>query len=265
MNTAPHNGYPGASGSGSPGHGAGSSAPGAGPSGHGASSGHGAPAGYGAPSGYASPAGAAAAPPQQKSRKGLFIGIGCCVLAGLLVAVLAVVGGLLFLGGGDDPEPTPTTVTEPADPTDEPTVDPTDDPTVDPTDEPTDEPTDDPTQGTASITVKYVDTGEATELETSNGTITPENDVFVGTQVQITNENDVEIGLGSSNFRLYDQDGNELSIRYGEFTTAGPQIPPGETADARLWVDVESGTTISKITYSDSVGTNGHEAEIPIL
>ncbi|MCT1776323.1 hypothetical protein [Brachybacterium sp. p3-SID957] len=82
--------------------------------------------------------------------------------------------------------------------------------------------------------------------------------------MEITNNNDVEIGLASDNFRVYDQDGTELNIRYGEYTTAGPQIPVGETAEARLWVDVEPGTTISRLTYADPVGTNGVEVEFPL-
>lgn len=199
-----------------------------------------------------------------RSRAGLVIGIGCCLLAGVLMIVLAFIGAFVFMSN-DDPERPPTTTGEPVDPTDEPTDDPTDDPTSeDPTDDPTDEPTNDPTSTTSSITMGFVDSGEASELETSNGVISPENGIFLGTQVEITNNNDVEIGLASDNFRVYDQDGTELNIRYGEYTTAGPQIPVGETAEARLWVDVEPGTTISRLTYADPVGTNGVEVEFPL-
>ncbi|MFQ6485339.1 PT domain-containing protein [Brachybacterium epidermidis] len=203
-----------------------------------------------------------------KSRAGLVIGIGCCLLAGVLIVVLAFIGVFVFMSN-DDPKGPPTTTGEPVDPTDEPTDDPTDgptsdDPADDPTDEPTDEPTDDPTSTTSSITIGFVDSGEASELETSKGVISPENGIFLGTQVEITNNNDVEIGLARDNFRVYDQDGTELNIRYGEYTTAGPQIPVGETAEARLWVDVEPGTTISRLTYADPVGTNGVEVEFPL-
>ena len=178
-----------------------------------------------------------------RSRAGLVIGIGCCLLAGVLMIVLAFIGTFVFMSN-DDPERPPTTTGEPVDPTDE--------------------PTDDPTSTTSSITMGFVDSGEASELETSNGVISPENGIFLGTQVEITNSNDVEIGLASDNFRVYDQDGTELNIRYGEYTTAGPQIPVGETAEARLWVDVEPGTTISRLTYADPVGTNGVEVEFPL-
>lgn len=219
--------------------------------------------GYGPPAPQAVPGGA---PPKGKG-KGLYIGIGCCLLAGLLVVILAVVGGLVFLGGDDDNGGGRTTgpvTTEPSDPTDPATTDPTDPVTTDPTDPPSIDPTDEPTV-TSSISVRWIGSNEASELESSSGEkITPTNGTFISAHVEITNDNDVEIGISSRHFRIFDDEGVELSPRYGEFTTAGPQIPAGESAEAQLWVDVEPGATIGRITYADEVGTQGHEVEIPV-
>lgn len=219
--------------------------------------------GYGPPVAHAAPGGA---PPKGKG-KGLYIGIGCCLLAGLLVAILAVVGGLVFLGGDDDIDGGRTTgpvTTEPSDPTDPATTDPTDPVTTDPSDPATTDPTDEPTV-TSSISVRWIGSNEASELESSSGEkITPTNGTFISAHVEITNDNDVVIGISSRHFRIFDDEGVELSPRYGEFTTAGPQIPAGESAEAQLWVDVEPGTTIGKVTYTDEVGTQGHEVEIPV-
>ena len=121
-----------------------------------------------------------------RSRAGLVIGVGCCLLAGVLMIVLAFIGAFVFMSN-DDPERPPTTTGEPVDPTDEPTDDPTDGPTSeDPTDDPTDEPTDDPTSTTSSITMGFVDSGEASELETSNGVISPENGIFPVSYTHLT-------------------------------------------------------------------------------
>lgn len=257
MNSASHNGYPGASGGGRdsappPAPGFQSGAP-AGQAGYGAAAGPGAPA----PGGV---------PPKRRG-KGLYIGLGCCLLAGLLALILVVVGALVFLGGGDDTGGGRTTgpvTTEPSDPTDPAITDPTDPVTTDPSEPPSTDPTDEPTV-TSSISVRWIGSDEASELESNSGEkVTPVNGTFISAHVEITNDNDVEIGLSSQNFRILGEDGVEHAPRYGEFTTAGPQIPPGESAEAQLWIDVTPGTTIGEVTYTDEVGTQGHEVEIPV-
>ena len=168
----------------------------------------------------------------------------CIVITIMLVAILAVVGGLVFLGGDDDIDGGRTTgpvTTEPSDPTDPATTDPTDPVTTDPSDPATTDPTDEPTV-TSSISVRWVGSNEASELESSSGEkITPTNGTFISAHVEITNDNnDVEIGISSRHFRIFDDEGVELSPRYGEFTTAGPQIPAGESAEAQLNMTIGS-------------------------
>lgn len=142
--------------------------------------------------------------------------------------------------------------------------DPTEDPTDDPTDDPTTEPFEDPTTTSMSITLKADALGEVTELETSQGRQTPDNGAFIGVEVTITNDGDQAIGLAGDNFTLHDDAGEELFVVYGRFSTAGPEIPPGETATAQIYTDQASGTRIGTVTYSDAVGTGGTPVELPV-
>lgn len=209
------------------------------------------PGGGGSP--YGSPQ-----PPEKKSRTGLWIAIACAVLL-LLVVVLGGggVGAWLLLREPDDGPS--TTATAPQDPTDEPT----DDPTDDPTDEPTDDPTDD--SGTTSLTIRVNSSEEVSQVETNDGPLDPENGAFFGAEVELTNEStSEEIGLAGENFTFYDDEGNSYHVRYGRFSTAGPQIEPGETATAMIYADVAPGTTLTEVSYTDELATGGQEVPIPI-
>lgn len=197
-------------------------------------------------------------PPQKKSRTGLWIAIACAVLLFLVVVIGGGgVGAWLLLREPDDGPS--TTATSPQDPTDEPT----DEPTDDPTDEPTDDPTDD--TGTTSLTIRINSSEEVSQVETSDGPLDPENGAFFGAEVELTNEStSEEIGLAGDNFMFYDDEGNSHHVRYGRFSTAGPQIDPGETATAMIYADVAPGTTLTEVSYTDEVATGGQEVSIPI-
>ena len=187
-------------------------------------------------------------PPATKRRTGMWVAIACGVV--LLLVVLIGGGGLgawLLLRGPDDgPTPTATSPT-------------------DPTDEPTDEPTDDPTDGagTTTLTIRVASSEEVDQVETDDGPLDPANDTFFGAEIELTNEADEEIGLAGENFTFYDDQGDS-HLRYGRFTTSGPQIAPGETATAMVYADIPSGTQISEVSYTDTMGTAGQEVTLPI-
>lgn len=204
-------------------------------------------------------------PPPKKSRTGMWIAIAC----GVMLLLVVVIGGggvgawLLLRSSGDGPTPT---ATSPAGPTGEPTKDPTDDPTAQPTDEPTDDPTDDPTDepGTTTLTIRLASSEELDQVETNDGTLDPVNDTFFGAEIELTNEADEEIGLAGENFTFYDDQGDSHHVRYGRFTTSGPQIAPGETATAMIYADIPSSTQITEVSYTDTVGTADQEVTVPI-
>lgn len=218
----------------------------------------GGPGGPGSPPGGGGSPYGAPQPPEKKSRTGLWIAIACAVV--LLLVVILAGGGLgawLLLREPDD-GPSPT-ATAPQDPTGEPTEDPFDDPTEEPTDEPTDD------SGTTSLTIGVNSSEEVSQVETNDGPLDPENGAFFGAEVEITNESSSEeIGLAGENFTFYDDEGNSYHVRYGRFSTSGPQIEPGETATAMIYADVAPGTSVTEVSYTDEVATGGQEVPIPI-
>lgn len=200
-----------------------------------------------------SPAGGSpyGAPPPRatKSRTGMWIAIACGVA--LLLVVVIAGGGLgawlLLRGSDDDPGPAATS-------------------SADPADDPTGEPTDDPTagEGTTTLTIKVTSSEEVDRVETDDGPLDPVNGTFFGAEVELTNEADEEIGLAGENFTFYDDQGDSHHVRYGRFTTSGPQITPGETATAMVYADIPSGTQITEVSYTDTAGTAGQEVTLPI-
>lgn len=261
-----YSGHPSGYGGGPPGYGANPAGPGGhGAAGSGSASGPG-PVGPGVPG--------PSAPPPRPRRTGMYVAIGCVVL--LLGLVVLGGGGIaLWLGTRDTGETRGSGTTGPADPSETaepaegtPSGDPVDDPLGEESDEPgaaTTEPTVPDDGSETSISVRIVDTGEFSEIEDANGeTMTPKRGVYIGIQVEITNHNDEDIGLSTENFHMYDAEGTSYPVRYGAYTTSGPQIAPGETATASIYADARPGTEIVTLTYSDPVATGGNEAEIPI-
>lgn len=223
------------------------------------------------------PTGAPPLPPV-KSRTPLYIGLACgCVL--VLLLVLGGAGlGFYLLGQDAEEGPEPTSTSSPIeDPSEDPSDDPTDDPSSPtseaPTEIETDQPVDKPTEGPSAdatspsdeifkLTVSKPE--EGTTLELGGETKTPENDKFIGVAVTIENSSSTSIGLDTDRFRLYDDSGTEINIRYGAFSTSGPEIPAGEEAEAQLYADVPEDTVLAEISYTDEVGTGGQEFRVPV-
>lgn len=204
--------------------------------------------------------------PQRKSRSPLYIALGCgCALLAVLALVVGGAGIYFMTQEPDDPPPTSTE--DPTDgPTDDPTSEPTEDPTSEPTDEPTaqtSEPTEEPTDG-ALVTLSVSGTGEGTTLDADGETLTSKNGKFVGTTVTIENQGDKTIGLNLDNFLFHGDDGSTYELRYGAFSTDGPQIAPGETAKADVYVDVSEDTELEAVSYSDPIGTGGETVRLPL-
>ena len=216
------------------------------------------------------------------------------MLAGLLLAVAAAAGGFtgflvaLVLGGaglgfyllgqdgGEEPTSPPSSIVDPP-PSEDPSDDPTDDPSSPTSDAPTeietDQPVDKPTEGPSAdatspsdeiFTLTVSKPEEGTTLELGGETKTPENDKFIGVAVTIENSSSTSIGLDTDRFRLYDDSGTEINIRYGAFSTSGPEIPAGEEAEAQLYADVPADTVLAEISYTDEVGTGGSEFRVPV-
>ena len=223
------------------------------------------------------PTGAPPLPPA-KSRTPLYIALACgCVLVLLLVLGGAGLGFyLLGQDGGEEPTSPPSSIVDPP-PSEDPSDDPTDDPSSPtseaPTEIETDQPVDKPTEGPSvdatspsdeifTLTVSKPE--EGTTLELGGETKTPENDKFIGVAVTIENSSSTSIGLDTDRFRLYDDSGTEINIRYGAFSTSGPEIPAGEEAEAQLYADVPEDTVLAEISYPDEVGTGGQEFRVPV-
>ena len=223
------------------------------------------------------PTGAPPLPPV-KSRTPLYIALACgCVLVLLLVLGGAGLGFyLLGQDGGEEPTSPPSSIVDPP-PSEDPSDDPTDDPSSPtseaPTEIETDQPVDKPTEGPSAdatspsdeifkLTVSTPE--EGTTLELGGETKTPENDKFIGVAVTIENSSSTSIGLDTDRFRLYDDSGTEINIRYGAFSTSGPEIPAGEEAEAQLYADVPGDTVLAEISYTDEVGTGGQEFRVPV-
>ncbi|MGO1979009.1 DUF4352 domain-containing protein [Brachybacterium tyrofermentans] len=196
---------------------------------------------------------------QRTSRTPLVVALGCgCALLAMLVLVGGGTGIYFLAQGPDDAPPTST-----QEPTDDPAEDPTGEPTDDPTDDPTLEPTADPADG-ALVTLSVSGTGEGTTLDADGEQLTSKNGKFVGTTVTIENQGDETIGLDLDNFLFHGDDGSTYELRYGAFTTSGPQIVPGETATADVYVDVSEDTVLETVSYSDPIGTGGEAIELPL-
>lgn len=212
--------------------------------------------------------------PPAKSRTPLYIALACgCVLV-LLLVVAGIGVGLYLVGqdGGEEPTSPPTSIVDPPpseDPTDDPSSPTSDAPTEIETDQPVDKPTEGPSADATSpsdeifkLTVSTPE--EGTTLELGGETKTPENDKFIGVAVTIENSSSRSIGLDTDRFRLYDDSGTEINIRYGAFSTSGPEIPAGEEAEAQLYADVPDDTVLAEISYTDEVGTGGQEFRVPV-
>ncbi|WP_062946473.1 DUF4352 domain-containing protein [Brachybacterium sp. sponge] len=217
------------------------------------------------------PTGAPPLPPA-KSRTPLYIALACgCVLV-LLLVVAGI--GLYLVGqdGGEEPTSPPTSIVDPPpseDPSDDPSTPASDAPTEIETDQPVDKPTEGPSADATSpsdeiFTLTVSKPEEGTTLELGGETKTPENDKFIGVAVTIENSSSRSIGLDSDRFRLYDDSGAEINIRYGAFSTSGPEIPAGEEAEAQLYADVPADTVLAEISYTDEVGTGGSEFRVPV-
>ncbi|MGO2822170.1 MAG: DUF4352 domain-containing protein [Brachybacterium tyrofermentans] len=192
---------------------------------------------------------------QRTSRRPLFVALGCsCALLAMLVLIGGGTGIYFLAQGPDDAPPTST-----EEPTDDPTADPTEDPTDEPTADPTTEPSDD-----ALVTLSVSGTGEGTTLDADGEKLTSQNGKFVGTTVTIENQGDETIGLDLDNFLFHGDDGSTYELRYGAFSTSGPQIAPGETATADVYVDVSEDTVLESVSYSDPIGTGGEAIELPL-
>lgn len=195
--------------------------------------------------------------PQKKSRSPLYIAL-ACGCAALVVLVLAVGGvGVFLLTREPAEEPTQDPSTSETE-----TEDPSGEPTEDPTDEATDEPTEDPTSET-TVSISASPLEEGTTLETEDEELTTENGKFVRVTLTLENTGTETIGLAGDNFVVYDSDGATYELRYASFSTSGPQIEPGESATAALYVDVAEDIVIESISYTDPVGTGGEEVVIP--
>lgn len=253
----PGGGYPGAPQGGNGGYGSPPPAPGGG----GYGSPQQGPGGFGAPQ-----------QPEKKSRTPMFIAIACAVLfVGAIVLGGGGFGAYLLLSGSDAEE---TTQSDPTDdePTDEPTDDPTDEPTTDEptTDEPTtDEPTtDEPSVDPTDSDLFTLATGSPIaldQLELDDGTVmTPENGIYKGVYITLTNHHTEDIGLQYSNFFFYDTEGNVVDLAYAGATHNDGIIPPGETAEASLVADVPSDVTLESVVYRDITATDFREAVYPI-
>lgn len=132
-------------------------------------------------------------------------------------------------------------------------------------DKPTEGPSADATSPSDEIfTLTVSKPEEGTTLELGGETKTPENDKFIGVAVTIENSSSTSIGLDTDRFRLYDDSGTEINIRYGAFSTSGPEIPAGEEAEAQLYADVPEDTVLAEISYTDEVGTGGQEFRVPV-
>lgn len=224
------------------------------------------------------PTGAPPLPPA-KSRTPLYIALACgCVLVLLLLVVAGIGVGLYLVGkdGGEEPTSPPSSIVDPP-PSEDPSDDPTDDPSTPtseaPTEIETDQPVDKPTEGPSADATEPSDETfqftvskpeEGTTLDLGGETKTPENDKFIGVAVTIVNNSSQDIGIGSDRFRLYDDSGAEIDIRYGAFSTSGPEIPAGEEAEAQLYADVPEDTVLAEISYTDEVGTGGQEFRVPV-
>ena len=223
------------------------------------------------------PTGAPPLPPA-KSRTPLYIALACgCVL--VLMLVVAGIGvGLYLVGkdGGEEPTSPPSSIVDPP-PSEDPSDDPPDDPSTPTSDAPTeietDQPVDKPTEGPSADATEPSDETfqftvskpeEGTTLDLGGETKTPENDKFIGVAVTIENSSSTSIGLDTDRFRLYDDSGAEIDIRYGAFSTSGPEIPAGEEAEAQLYADVPESTVLAEISYTDEVGTGGSEFRVPV-
>ena len=223
------------------------------------------------------PTGAPPLPPV-KSRTPLYIAPACGSVPVLLLAPGGAGPGFYLLGqdGGEEPTSPPSSIVDPP-PSEDPSDDPTDDPSSPtseaPTEIETDQPVDKPTEGPSAdatspsdeifkLTVSKPE--EGTTLELGGETKTPENDKFIGVAVTIENSSSTSIGLDTDRFRLYDDSGTEINIRYGAFSTSGPEIPAGEEAEAQLYADVPEDTVLAEISYTDEVGTGGQEFRVPV-
>ena len=86
----------------------------------------------------------------------------------------------------------------------------------------------------------------------------------MGATVAIETEETKTIGLELDDFLFHGDDGSTYELRYGAFSTSGPQIAPGETATADVYVDVSEDTVLESVSYSDPVGTGGEAIELPL-
>jgi cytoskeletal protein RodZ len=211
------------------------------------------------------PYGTPAVPPR-KSRSPLYIALACgCALLLALALVGAGVGVfLLSKEPADEPTDAPTTMEEGTteDPTDEPTEEPTDEET---TEEPTsEEPTTEEPTEESLVSISSAGTQEGTTIDTEDEQLETENGKFVGIALTLENTGSEIIGLSGDNFIVYDTNGITYSLRYASFSTAGPEIAPGETATAALYVDVAEDVVIDAVSYTDAVGTGGAEVSITV-
>lgn len=107
-------------------------------------------------------------------------------------------------------------------------------------------------------------TGEGTTLDADGETLTSKNGKFVGTTATIENQGEETIGLDLDTFLFHGEDGSTYELRYGAFSTSGPQIAPGETATADVYVDVSEDTVLESVSCSDPLGTGGEAVNLPL-
>ena len=214
------------------------------------------------------PTGVPAASPQ-KSRAPLFIGLACGCIVMLILLVGAVGVGLYLIGENAEEGPEPTSSSSPTDPgtSTEPSEDPT---TGIETDQPVDQPTEGPSTEASSsagdtFSLTFSAPEEGTTLTTSDEeTIESEKGKFLGVDLTLENTGSEDIGLATGNFRFYDEDGEELPIRYAYFQASGLTIPPGDSATGQLFADVSEDAVLKEIGYTDEVGTGGEEVRLPV-